>query len=118
PRRRRRGLIEAGRLPPGPMVYCRFRVDEDAASLKHLAVLAIEHVTQRFRVDEDAALLSPIPCAEIARSHMMTAMRAWSARLVLIAAAVVPFAPAAAQFVRRGVPDYLYTGDAAVLELR
>ena len=37
---------------------------------------------------------------------------------MLIAAAVVPFVPAAAQFVRHGVPDYLYTGDAATLELR
>ena len=49
---------------------------------------------------------------------MIAPMRAWSARLVLTAAAVVPFVPAAAQFVRRGVPDYLYTGDAATLELR
>lgn len=49
---------------------------------------------------------------------MIAAMRAWAARLALVAAAVVPFGPAAAQFVRRGVPDFLYTGDAATLELR
>ena len=49
---------------------------------------------------------------------MISAMRAWSARLALIAAALAPFGPAAAQFVRHGVPDYLYTGDAATLELR
>ena len=45
-------------------------------------------------------------------------MRAWVARLALIAAAVVPFVPAAAEFARRGVPDYLFTGDGATLELR
>jgi len=49
---------------------------------------------------------------------MMPAMRAWSARLALIAAAVAPFVPAAVQFVERGVPDYLFTGDGATLELR
>ena len=49
---------------------------------------------------------------------MIAPMRAWVARFALIAAALAPFGPAAAQFVRRGVPDYLYTGDAATLELR
>jgi hypothetical protein len=44
-------------------------------------------------------------------------MREWRARLPLIAAAVVPFAPALAQFVRQGVPDILFTGDGAALEL-
>jgi hypothetical protein len=45
-------------------------------------------------------------------------VRAWVARLALIAAALVPFVPAAAEFARRGVPDYLFTGDGATLELR
>lgn len=45
-------------------------------------------------------------------------MRAWVARLALVAAALVPFVPAAAEFARRGVPDYLFTGDGATLELR
>ena len=49
---------------------------------------------------------------------MISAMRARAARLALVAAAVVPFMPAAAEFVRRGVPDYLFTGDGATLELR
>jgi hypothetical protein len=49
---------------------------------------------------------------------MISPMRAWAARLALVAAAVVPFVPAGAEFVRRGVPDYLFTGDAATLELR
>ena len=33
-------------------------------------------------------------------------------------AAAVPFVPAAFQFVQRGIPDYLFTGDGATLELR
>jgi len=45
-------------------------------------------------------------------------VRASVARLALIAAALVPFVPAAAEFARRGVPDYLFTGDGATLELR
>jgi hypothetical protein len=49
---------------------------------------------------------------------MISPMRAWFGRLAVVAAAVVPFVPAAAEFARRGVPDYLYTGDAATLELR
>lgn len=49
---------------------------------------------------------------------MIAPMRAWVGRLALIAAALVPFVPAAAEFVRRGVPDYLFTGDGATLELR
>src|SRR5438128_486259 len=49
---------------------------------------------------------------------MIAAMRRWSARLALVAAALAPFVPAAMQFVRRGVPDYLFTGDGAILELR
>src|SRR4051794_24258431 len=45
-------------------------------------------------------------------------MREWRARVLLIAAALAPFGPAIAQFVGRGIPDYLFTGDAATIELR
>ena len=38
-------------------------------------------------------------------------------RLLLCAAAVVPFVPAAAWFARNGIPDVLFTGDGAALEL-
>src|SRR5947208_3112086 len=49
---------------------------------------------------------------------MIAMMRAWVGRVALIGGAVAPFLPAAAEFVRRGVPDYLFTGDGATLELR
>jgi hypothetical protein len=49
---------------------------------------------------------------------MIATMRAWGGRVALIIGAVAPFVPAAAEFLRRGVPDYLFTGDAATLELR
>jgi hypothetical protein len=39
-------------------------------------------------------------------------------RAALAAAAAVPFVPALAVFVRLGVPDYLFSGDGATLELR
>jgi len=45
-------------------------------------------------------------------------VRAWVARLALVAAALVPFVPAASEFARRCVPDYLFTGDGATIELR
>ena len=49
---------------------------------------------------------------------MIAMMRAAIGRVGLIGGAIAPFAPAAAEFVRRGVPDYLFTGDGATLELR
>jgi hypothetical protein len=52
------------------------------------------------------------------RSRMIAMMREWGGRVALIGGAVAPFVPAAAEFVRRGVPDYLFTGDGATLELR
>ena len=38
-------------------------------------------------------------------------------RPLLYAAALVPFVPGASQFLQRGVPDLLFTGDGAALEL-
>jgi hypothetical protein len=39
-------------------------------------------------------------------------------RTWLVLAAVVPFIPGACQFIHRGIPDVLFTGDGATLELR
>jgi len=38
--------------------------------------------------------------------------------VALVLAAAAPFVPAAWQFMQQGVPDYLFTGDGAILELR
>ncbi len=38
--------------------------------------------------------------------------------LLLLAVAITPFLPGALDFLRHGVPDLLFTGDAAVLEIR
>ena len=44
------------------------------------------------------------------------AARRWL--LLLLAVAAAPFLPGALQFLRQGVPDVMFTGDGAVLELR
>jgi hypothetical protein len=44
------------------------------------------------------------------------AARRWL--LLLLAVAAAPFLPGALQFLRHGVPDVMFTGDGAVLELR
>src|SRR5687768_9871751 len=49
---------------------------------------------------------------------MLQPLQAKARGLMLVAAAVAPFVPMAWQFAERGVPDYLFTGDGATLELR
>lgn len=48
---------------------------------------------------------------------MLRVSRTARATALLVAAAVLPFVPGAWQFIARGVPDVLFTGDGAALEL-
>jgi hypothetical protein len=51
-------------------------------------------------------------------SHMNRRLRLDVPLVALVLAAAAPFVPLAWQFIQHGVPDYLFTGDGAALELR